>query len=311
MKNRRIARVIGIVLIIISGFVALGCKGKEAAGGQKKLRVGYANNDDADFFDKYLRDVFEETVKPDSTIEVIFSNAKMDMQTQLDQIDNFIVQKLDVVVLVPVDTAGIVPGIERLNAAGIPAVCICINAGGGDFVYVGNTYIDGGIMQAEYMIEKLPQNARFVYLQGTPGYDHARERRQGFLDTLYASRPDVTLLAEQTGMYERSRGMSIMEDWIQAFPRIDAVIAGNDQMALGALEALKGAGRASGVLIAGVDATNEACRAIKNGEMAMTVLQSAPLDAQGTYEVLKKIQSGQPVEMRYIIPQVEVTVDNG
>jgi inositol transport system substrate-binding protein len=160
------------------------------------------------------------------------------------------------------------------------------------------------------MVEHLPPNANVVYLSGTPGYSHARDRRQGFLDTLAAGRSDVKVIAEQTGMYERAKGMQIMEDWIQAFPKIDAVVAANDQMALGALEALKGANRSSGVLIAGVDATKEACQAIKNGEIAISILQSAPGLAQGTYDTIKRLQRGEQVEKEIIIPHENVTKEN-
>jgi inositol transport system substrate-binding protein len=175
---------------------------------------------------------------------------------------------------------------------------------------VGTQYIDAGIRQGEYMAEHLPQNAKIVYFVEVPGFSHTRERRQGFLDTIAAKRPDVTLLAEQTAMDDRAKGMQIMEDWIQTFPQIDGVISGNDQMALGALEALKGARRNQGVLIAGIDATKEACQLIKNGEMSISILQSAPKLAQGAYDTIKKLQKGEPVENQVIIPHESVTIEN-
>jgi inositol transport system substrate-binding protein len=296
-------------LVVLAGmmvFAVAGCKGKKS----DVFKVGYSNSSDADFFDKFKRDEFERLAKTDPSISVAFTNANMDLQMQLDQVDNFIVQKMNVIVLCPADTDGIVPAIEKANNAGIPVICIGIDAGGGDHIYVGTEYIDAGIRQGEYMVKHLPQNAKIVYLAGTPGYSHARDRRRGFLDTLAASRPDVQVIADQTGNYERARGMQLMEDWIQANPQIDGVIAANDQMALGALEALKGAARAEGVLIAGVDATKEACQAIKNGEMAISILQSAPALSQGAYDTIKKLQKGETVEKQIIIPHENVTIDN-
>jgi inositol transport system substrate-binding protein len=111
-------------------------------------------------------------------------------------------------------------------------------------------------------------------------------------------------------MSERTKGMQIMEDWIQSFPQIDAVVAANDEMALGALIALKGANRLQGVLIAGVDATKDACTAIKNGEMALSVLQSAPETGKQTFETIKKLQNGEPVQKEVIIPHINVTKEN-
>jgi inositol transport system substrate-binding protein len=306
MKNYR--KIMGIVCAILALVTVAGCKGKKAESSVYK--IGYSNNSDADFFDKYKRDAFEKVAAEDSTLRVTFTNANLDMQMQLDQVDNFIAQKMDAIILCPTDTAGIVPAIEKANAAKIPVICIGVDASGGEYIYVGTQYIDAGIRQGKYMAEHLPPDAKIVYLSGTPGYSHARDRRQGFLDTLAAARPDVTLLAEQTGMYERTKGMQIMEDWIQSFPQIDGVIAANDQMALGALEALRGAKRNDGVLIAGVDATAEACQAIKNGEMAISILQSAPGLAQGTYDTIKRLQKGEAVEKEIIIPHENITIDN-
>jgi inositol transport system substrate-binding protein len=309
MKQGKWVKMAGIVFMLIAMFAGLaGCAKKES--GTKAFKVGYANNNDADFFDKLKRDVFEKLASGDSSIQAVFTNANVDMQQQLDHIDNFIAQKLDAIIICPVDSAGIISAIEKANAAKIPVICIGVQADRGDYTYVGTEYIDAGIRQAQYMIEHLPQNANVLYLSGTPGYVHSRDRRAGFLDTLAAGRLDVTVLAEQAGNYERTRGQQIMEDWIQVYPKIDAVIAANDQMALGALEALKGANRTSGVLIAGVDAVTEACQAIKNGEMAISILQSAPGIAQGTYDTIKKLQSGETVEKEIIIPHENVTIEN-
>ncbi|MDR0584677.1 MAG: sugar ABC transporter substrate-binding protein [Treponema sp.] len=313
MKTGKVVKVAVIVLALIA-FMAGGVfagGGQQSGGGAANIfRVGYANDDDADFFRKLVRDTFEDMIKNDPNFKVTFTNAAADLQAQLDHIDNFIAQGMNAIIVQPADTVGIVPGIEKANKAGIPVISIISRSGGGDSIYIGNTYLDGGIMQAEYMIKALPQNAKIVYMQGQPGFDHSRDRRSGFLDTLKKARSDVTVLADQTANYDRAQGMKLMEDWIQAYPQIDGVICGNDQMALGALQALRVANRDKGVLIAGVDATDEACQEIKKGGMAMTVLQSAPLEAQGCYDVLKKLKAGETVPKDYIIPQIPVTLEN-
>jgi inositol transport system substrate-binding protein len=128
------------------------------------------------------------------------------------------------------------------------------------------------------------------------------------LDTV-KSRSDITIIAEQAANSERAKGMQVMEDWIQTFPKIDAVVSANDQMALGAMEALKGANRLKGVLIAGVDGNLEACQAIKSGEMALSVYQSAPALAKATYEAIKKIQQGSTLK-EIIVPHENIFIDN-
>lgn len=294
-----------ITMVMVSG-----C-GKAAEGDPKgdTFTVGYANSADSDVFDKKKRDVFEQVVSKDSSINVKYADANMDIQKQLDQVDNFIAQKVNLLVLVPCDYAGITPAVEKANAAGIPVICLGIASEGGEYTFVGSQNSDAGKMQGEFMVEKLPQNAKILYISGTPGLAHSTDRHDGFMEAI-SIRSDIQVLTEQTGMYERAKGMQVMEDWIQSFSEFDAVVAGNDQMALGALEALKGANRLKGVLISGVDGTADACNAIKNGEMAQSIFQSAPGLAQACYDTILKIQNGEPIDKEIIVPFESITAEN-
>jgi inositol transport system substrate-binding protein len=309
MKSKSMVKIACLILVLLSAISFPACQKKQETSGPQKFKVGYTNNDDSSYFDKFKRDEFEKVVKSDPEIESVFSNANMDMQQQLDQIDNFIMQKMNVIIIMPVDGIGVVPGIEKANKAGIPVICIGVSADGGDYIYVGTQYYDAGERQAKYFVEHLPPNANVVYLSGTPGHAWSRERMAGFMDHIKA-RTDVTVLAEQTAMSERAKGMQVMEDWIQSFPKIDGVAAASDPMALGALEALKSANRHSGVLVAGVDASKDACTAIKNKEMALSVLQSAPGIAKYCYDTIKQIQKGEPVSKEIFVPHINVTIDN-
>jgi inositol transport system substrate-binding protein len=165
-------------------------------------------------------------------------------------------------------------------------------------------------MQGEHAAKGLAQNANIVYMQGMPGYDHTTLRRQGFMDTLAKLRPDVKVLADNTANYDRAEGMKLMEDWIQAFPKIDGVICANDQMALGAIQALRAANRLNGTWIAGVDATDEAVKEVNDGNMALTLLQDATLEAQGAYDALKKLRAGGKIDKELIIPMAAITKEN-
>jgi len=308
MKTGKWAKVIIFAFMLLASTIFVSC-GKQG-GDAKVFRVGYANSSDSDFFKKMLADECAALIKPDKNFEIIFVNADQDLQKQLDQFDTFINQKMDAIIVEPVDQVGIASAIQKANAANIPVISICSSSSGGDFTYIGVVNIDAGIMQAEYMAKALPQNAKIVYMRGQDGYDHSRDRHTGFLDTLKKTRPDVTLLAEQTANYDRAEGMKLMEDWIQAFPQIDGVICANDQEALGAIQALRAANRLKGTLIAGIDATDEAIQNVKSGDMAITILQSAVLEAEAAYDALKKLQAGQPIPKEIIIPWVVITSDN-
>lgn len=273
------------------------------------FKVGYVNSADTDIFDKMKKDIFEQVVSEDTSIEVTFADANMDMQRQLDAIDNFITLEVDLMIVVPVDFAGVIPGIEKANEADIPVICLGIAAGGGDFIFIGSENYDAGYMQGEFMVENLAEDAKVLYLSGSPGYAHSTDRRQGFLDAI-ASRTDIEVIAEQTGMYERAKGMQIMEDWTQTFDEVNAVVAANDQMALGAIQALIGANRIEGVLVSGVDGTEDACVAIKKGEMAQSIFQSAPGLAKACYETIQKYQNEEEVEAKIMVPFESITIDN-
>ena len=101
-----------------------------------------------------------------------------------------------------------------------------------------------------------------------------------------------------------------MEDWCQSYPEFDAIVCANDQMALGSVEALKAAGRLTGVLVAGVDATDEALQKIKEGEMAISIRQSAPALAQNCYETIQKMQKGEDPGEKVVVDFEPVTADN-
>lgn len=281
--------------------------GSAAAAG--KFVVGYTNLADTDVFTMSRKTAFENAVKADSDLKVIFTDANGDVSRQLDQIDNFIAQKVNAIVVVPVDYQGIVPGVERANKAGIPVIALGIQSAGGKYTFVGSKNTEAGRLQGEFMADKLPKGAQILYLQGTPGLYHSKERLAGFTQAL-AQRPDVKVLSRLPADYDRAQGMKVTEDWLERYPKFDAIIAANDQMALGALEALKTAGRLKGVLISGVDGTADALHAIKTGEMSQTIYQNAKGQASSAFQVIETIKSGKTPPPEVIVPFESVTRDN-
>ncbi len=287
---------------------ALGTTLMPAQAQSAKFAVGYTNIADSDFFPNMVKKAFIDAAKADAAVDVKFADANNDVTKQLDQIDNFIAQKVRAIVVVPVDYEGITPGIERANKAGIPVVTLNIQAKGGKSTFVGSKNIDAGRMQGEFMAKALPQGAKVLYLQGTPGLYHSMEREQGFMAALKA-RKDVSVLSSLSGNYSRAEGMKITEDWVQRYPKFDAIVAANDQMALGALQALKTAGR-KGVLISGIDGTADARTAIKAGEMAQSVLQNGQAQAQGAFKVLTELKAGKAAPADVLVPFESISKDN-
>lgn len=279
-----------------------------ASAQNKSFVVGYTNLADTDVFTMSRKNAFIEAAKASPNLQVKFADANGDISRQLDQIDNFIAQKVNAIIVVPVDYQGIVPGVEKANKAGIPVIALGIESAGGKYTFVGSKNLDAGRMQGEYMAKALPRNAQIVYLQGQPGLYHSKERLEGFTKAL-ASRTDVKVLANLPANYDRAEGMKVTEDWIQRFPKFDAVIAANDQMALGALQALKVANR-KGVLISGIDGTKDALNAIKAGDMSQSIFQNAKGQAEGAYAAVKMAMDGKPLPNEMLIPFESIVKDN-
>ena len=281
---------------------------EDSAG--KTYTIGYVNLADTDQFCVARKDALSKAIKG-SNFKINFADANNDIQMQLDLANNFIAQKVDILVLVPVDFSGISPAVEKANEAGIPVICMGIKSEGGEYTYVGSENFDAGHMQGEFMAENLPENAKILYLAGTAGLDHAKERREGFYAALEeAGRADIETLDDQDGDYVMDKGMEITENWIQSFPEFNAIIASNDQMALGAIEALKASNRLEGVLITGIDGVAEAVAAIKSGEMAQSVLQNATGQAEACLDVMKKLTAGETPEKEVMVPFVSITKEN-
>lgn len=232
----------------------------------------------------------------------------------------FLAKGVDALILVPSDSEAIVPAITAANSADVPVICFGIKANSGDFVFVGSDSYEAGKMQGEFMAEKLPQDAQILYCAGTAGLEHSALRRDGFNAALAeAGRDDITILADQDCDYVKDKAMKTCDAWIQTYSdgqggvNFDAIVCANDQMALGCVESLKGAGvltSAGEVLISGVDGTDDGIQAVADGFMAQTVLQDAAGQAAAAFDVVQKMISGENTDTEVIVPFQSITADN-
>ncbi|HBY56657.1 MAG TPA: hypothetical protein DEG96_02160 [Candidatus Atribacteria bacterium] len=172
--------------------------------------------------------------------------------------EDLIQKKVDVILLNPTDADALVLAVEQVNKAGIPLLTIDRSVSGGDVaLHIASDNVKGGEMAAAYVVEQLGGMGIVVELEGITGASAARERGQGF-DTYIAKYPDIKLAAKQTADFDRAKGMSVMENILQAQPKIDAVFAQNDEMALGAIQAIKAANRQNEMFVVGFDAVLDA-----------------------------------------------------
>ncbi|MGN1014843.1 MAG: sugar ABC transporter substrate-binding protein [Butyricicoccus sp.] len=289
-----------------------------SSGGE--IKIGFVNEANTTLFDAKRMDAMVAAVDATDGVSIECTDGNNDIQKQIDQAKTFIAKGVDVLMLVPCDGDGIVPAVEEANNAGVPVICFGIKSNGGDYVYVGSDNYEAGHMQGEYFAEILPENAKICYLAGTAGLPHTGDRRNGFNDALQeAGRDDVEILDDQDGDYMKDEGMRITETWIQKYAdgnggvTFDAIVAANDQMALGAMEALKTANILKGnneILISGIDGTDDGIKAVQEGYMVQTVLQDAEGQGQAGLETVKRIVAGEDVEDEVIVPFQNITLDN-
>jgi ribose transport system substrate-binding protein len=184
---------------------------------------------------------------------------------QLSQIEDVVVKKPEAIVFIPVDYKAMVPGVEKINDAKIPVVNVTDRSSGGKFVaFVGADDYSLGLETARYLLKTLGGKGNIVIIEGVKGSLTNVDRVRGFNDALKEN-PGAKLLASQPANYQRLQALQVMENLMQSNSQIDGVLAANDAMAIGAIEALDGANRKAQVI--GINGTKEAVDAIKAGKL--------------------------------------------
>lgn len=211
---------------------------------------------------------------------------------ELGNVEDLLVKGVDVLLINPTDSDAVVSSVKAANRNKIPVVTLDRAANGGEVVsHVASDNVLGGEMAGNFIVEKLDGKGKVVELEGIPGTTAARDRGTGFNKAVNGK---LEVVAKQAADFDRTKGLNVMENILQAQPEIQAVFAHNDEMALGALKAIEASGR--DIFVVGFDATDDAVAAVKEGKLAATVAQKpAEIGAIGV-EVADKIVKKQAVE---------------
>ena len=241
--------------------------------------------------------------------EIAGGNANL----QLDQVNKMVDDKAAAIVVIAQNGDSIVPAVKRANEAGIPVIATNRDINGGVFTNVINNERQAGELQADYMAAHLPQNAKVVYIKGDMTISAAVNRYEGFKEAIKAKRPDVESIASNsTGDWSEAQGIRELSLWLGMYPQIDGVAAANDNMAIGAIKAMKAAGRFNeSVIVCGVDSIDDALASIAAGELKMTVKQDANKIVETIMGLLQQIKQGQsPEKGDVLVPMIAITKDN-
>ncbi|QZY56038.1 sugar ABC transporter substrate-binding protein [Crassaminicella profunda] len=304
-----------LVLIVVMSFSLLaGCGAKEetpAEDGAMTIGVSIASFDDT--FLMYMKDGMEKYIAGlDEKVEVTYVDAKADAAKQLGQVENFISQGVDAIVVVPVNTEATTPMTQAAEESNVPLVYVNRLPDNlpEDVVFVGSNSIDAGIFQMEYIAEKMGGKGNIGILMGILDHEAAIKRTEGVEKVIKEKYPDIKVVKKQTGKWSRAEGMAVMENWLASGEKIDAVCANNDDMAIGAMNAIEAAGKLDEILVAGVDATPDALTELDKGKLSATVFQDAEGQGSGGMEAAVKKVKGEKVESQVWIPFQLVTPEN-
>lgn len=288
-----------IMTLVLSSLALVGCQQSESDSKKIGLIVSTLNNP---FFVDLKKGV-EDRAK-ELGYEVVVLDSQNDPAKEVSNMEDLTVKNVSMVLLNPVDSDSAVASVMIANNSDLPVVTVDRAANGGEVkTHIASDNAVGGSMAAEFLIEKLGGEGNIVELEGTAGSSAARDRGQGFDDKIAQS--NINIIAKQTADFDRTQGLTVMENILQSKSGISAVFAQNDEMALGAQKALEDQGM-DDVLIVGFDATDDAVDAVKRGTMAATVAQQPLLIGKTAVDAIDKILKGEsvndfiPVELKLI-----------
>jgi inositol transport system substrate-binding protein len=258
-----------------------------------------------------LRDAMSAYAASQPGVELIMVDSKEDVATQLGQIENFVAQGLDAIIIIPANTDATDPMTKLAVDAGIPLVYVNrkpANLPEG-VAYVGSDSIDAGIMQMEWIAEKLGGKGNIVIMNGNLSQEAAQMRTAG-VKQVAAKYPEITIIKEDTGNWSRDQGLALMENWLATGDQIDAVASNNDEMAIGALSAIEAAGKLGQIIVGGVDASPDALAEMDKGRLNVTVFQNAVGQGEGGVATAIALARGESVEQLVWVPYELVTPEN-
>jgi inositol transport system substrate-binding protein len=305
----------GVLISVLAMAAGLegGCSGNYFAastgGGAKRPVVGVSLLNLSNEFIVLLNQAMDDKARQ-LGVQLIVNDAQRSADKQVQQVESFVAQKVDAIILNPCEVEASAPAVDKALAAGIPIINVNSETKSAPTAFVGSRDEDAGRIAIEYIAKRLGGSGNIVMMHGYMGQAGEIKRSQGAREVL-AKNPGLKLLAEQTADWDRAKGMTLMENWIQSYgDRINAVFAQNDEMAMGALMALEQANRKQKTVLVGVDAIADALAAVRDGRLDATIFQDAKGQGSAAVETAVKIIRREPYEKQTLIPFQLVTRDN-
>lgn len=267
-----------------------------------KIKVGLSVSTLSNPFFVSLRDVIVEEAEAKG-MEIIVVNSQDDPATEISNIEDLIQQGVDVLIINPTDSSAVSSAVQSANSANIPVITIDRSAEQGEVeTLITSDNVAGGEMAAEFIYDQLGEGAKVAELEGVSGASATRERGEGF-HRIADEKLDV--VASQPADFDRIKGLTVMENTLQGHSDIEAVFAHNDEMALGAVEAIQAAGK--NIIVVGFDGIEDAIDAVEAGDLTATIAQRPDLMGKEAIKAAEKILNGEELEDIIKVPLDLVT----
>ena len=237
--------------------------------------------------------------------QYVATDAQSETPKQVSDVEDMLAQNIDILILAPREFEGLAPALDAASKANVPVFLVDREARGKvceEYIsFLGSDFIDQGERAGEWLVQATDGQAKIAELEGTIGASVTNDRAEGFRNVV-GKEEGMEIVASQSGDFTRAGGQKVMEQLIQANPEINAVYAHNDEMAIGAIQALEDAGKTPGedVTIVSVDGTRDALQAIIDGKLGATV-ESNPRFGPLTFQTIEKFLNGEPIPQKIIL----------
>ncbi|GAB2451224.1 ABC transporter substrate-binding protein [Xylanimonas ulmi] len=274
-------------------------------GGDDTITIGFAQVGAESGWRTANTDSIKSTLTADNGFDLKFSDAQQKQENQIQAIRSYIAQGVDVIAFSPVVESGWDAVLQEAKQAGIPVILTdrAVDTDDDSLYesFIGSDFVEEGRRAGEWVSQNLgTEPINVVELQGTTGSAPAIDRKEGFADAI-ADNSNVTVIDSQTGNFTRAEGKTVMEGFLQAHSDIDVVFAHNDDMALGAIEAIEAAGKVPGkdIKLISIDGVKDGMTALADGKISY-IVECNPLLGPDLAEIAKKVVAGEPVDKRIV-----------
>lgn len=251
------------------------------------------------FFVSIKNGIEKEAKKNGMKVKVV--DARDDSAKQTNDIEDLVQQQVDYLIVNPTDSSAISSAVESANHEGIPVITLDRSVDKGKVAtFIASDNVEGGKMGANFIVDQLGENAKVAELEGVPGASATRERGKGFHEV---ADQQLEVVSKQSAKFDRAEGLNVAQNMIQAHPDIQAIFAHNDEMALGAIEAIGD----KDILVVGFDGNEDAMKSIKNKQLNATVAQQPDVMGQKAVTSILQLMDGKKVAASIKIPLKLVT----